>query len=162
MAKPHRRDVAGTSPRPGGADGSAPPDAPGRSRGEEWALRLMLLVPAIIHLLPLSGALGAAALTRLYGLDFSSPDLELLMRHRAVLFGMLGVLLLAAAWRPSLRPVALLAGLGSVLSFLVLAQLVAGYGDAVGRIVLADGVALACLVAAALLQWRRPGPAQDF
>ena len=133
-----------------------------KSRGEEWALRIALVVPAIIHLLPLSGVLGAAALTRLYGLDFSSPDLEILMRHRALLFGMLGVLLLAAAWRPALRPVALLAGLTSVLSFLVLAQLVGGYGDAVGRIVLADGVALPCLVAAALLQWRRPGPAQDF
>ena len=127
-----------------------------------YLLMAALLVVGAIHLLPLSGVLGAAALTRLYGLDFSSPDLEILMRHRAVLFGMLGVLLLAAAWRPALRPVALLAGLTSVLSFLVLAQLVGGYGDAVGRIVLADGVALPCLVAAALLQWRRPGPAQDF
>lgn len=133
-----------------------------RPRGEEWSLRILLLVVAVIHLVPLSGALGAAALTRLYGLDFSSPDLEILMRHRAVLFGMLGLLLLAAAWRPTLRPMALLAGLASVLSFLVLAQVVGGYGDGVGRIVLADGVALPCLVAAALLQWRRPGPAQDF
>ena len=122
----------------------------------------MLLVPAVIHLLPLSGALGPEALTRLYGIDVSSPDLEILMRHRAVLFGMLGVLLLAAAWRSALRPVALLAGLGSVLSFLVLAMMVDGYGEAVGRVVLADSVALPCLVAAALLQWRRPGPALDI
>jgi len=133
-----------------------------RSRGEEWALRAMLLVPAVIHLLPLSGVLGADALTRLYGLDFSSPDLEILMRHRAVLFGMLGVLLSAAVWRPALRPLALLAGFISVLSFLVLALSVGGHGPAVGRVVLADLVALPCLVAAALLQWCRPGPASDI
>lgn len=165
MGKLDRRDSVGTSLRPAGqrAGGSGePPAAHHRPRGEEWALRVMLLVPAIIHLLPLSGVLGAEALSRLYGLDFSSPDLEILMRHRAVLFGMLGVLLLAAAWRSALRPVALLAGLASVLSFLVLAMLVGGYGDAVGRVVLADSLALPCLVAAALLQWRRPGPALDI
>ncbi len=133
-----------------------------KPRGGEWALRIALLVPAIIHLLPLSGAMGAAALTRLYGLDFSSPDLEILMRHRAILFGMLGLLLLAAAWRPALRPLALLAGLTSVGSFLVLAQLVGGHGEAVGRIVVADVVAMPCLVAAALLHWRRRGPAQNL
>lgn len=165
MGKRQRGDIAGPSHRPATQRpdaGGGPPAARDRPRGEEWALRLMLLVPAIIHLLPLSGVLGAEALSRLYGLDFSSPDLAILMRHRAVLFGMLGVLLLAAIWRSTLRPLALLAGLASVLSFLVLAMGVGGYGDAVGRVVLADSLALPCLVAAALLQWRRPGPALDI
>lgn len=123
--------------------------------GREWALRVLLVVPGVIHLLPLSGVMGAAALTRLYGLDFSAPDLEILMRHRAVLFGMLGVLLCAAAFKPSLRKIALLAGLASVVSFLVLAFSVGGYGEGVARIVTADWVALVCLVlAAGLLRWR--------
>jgi hypothetical protein len=123
--------------------------------GREWALRVLLVVPGVIHLLPLSGVLGAEALTRLYGLDFSTPDLEILMRHRAVLFGMLGVLLCAAAFKPALRKLALLAGLASVVSFLVLAFSVGGYGEGVARIVTADWVALICLVGAAgLLRWR--------
>ena len=140
-----------------------PENAPAAtSGGKEWTMRILLGAVAVIHLLPLSGVLGAGSLARLYDLDFSSPDLEILMRHRAVLFGMLGALLLAAAWRPTLRPMALLAGLLSVLSFLALALLVGGYGDAVARVVLADTVALCCLVAAALLQWRRPGPEVDI
>jgi hypothetical protein len=123
--------------------------------GREWALRVLLVVPGVIHLLPLSGVMGAEALTRLYGLDFSAPDLEILMRHRAVLFGLLGVLLCAAAFKPALRKIALLAGLVSVVSFLVLAFSVGGYGDGVARIVTADWVALVCLVlAAGLLRWR--------
>jgi hypothetical protein len=112
--------------------------------GREWVLRVLLVVPGVIHLLPLSGVMGAEALTRLYGLDFSAPDLEILMRHRAVLFGLLGVLLCAAAFKPALRKLALLAGLASVVSFLVLAFSVGGYGKGVARIVTADWVALAC------------------
>jgi hypothetical protein len=76
------------------------------------------------------------------------------MRHRAVLFGMLGVLLCTAAFKPALRKLALLAGLASVVSFLALALLVGAYGDGVGRIVLADLVALPCLVGAVVLHGR--------
>lgn len=129
-----------------------------KATGREWALRVLFLVPGVIHLLPLSGVMGAEALTRLYGLDFSAPDLEILMRHRAVLFGLLGVLLCSAAFKPALRKLALLAGLASVVSFLLLAFSVGGYGVGVARIVMADWVALACLVAAALLQQRRVNP----
>lgn len=125
------------------------------------AMGFLLLVPAVIHLMPLSGALGPEALARLYGLDISAPDLQILMRHRAVLFGLLGGLMAVAAFRPALQGIAIVAGLASVVSFLALAIGVGGYGDAVGRIVLADMVALACLVAAALLKWRRPGPEID-
>lgn len=51
----------------------------------------MLVVVAVIHLLPLSGWFGPERLTALYGLPFDEPNLAILMRHRAVLFGLLGV-----------------------------------------------------------------------
>ena len=44
-----------------------------------------LLLAALIHLVPLAGVLGADTLATLYGLDFSEPNLSILMRHRAVL-----------------------------------------------------------------------------
>lgn len=109
---------------------------------------LLFAIVGVIHLLPVSGLLGAERLTRLYGLDFSHPDLAILMRHRAVLFGLLGALLIAAALRPALQPLALIAGLVSVLSFLLLAWTTGGYGAGIGRIVSADVVALACLIIA--------------
>ncbi len=127
-----------------------------RGRGQEWGLRAMLLVVAVIHLLPVSGVLGADALTRLYGLDFSAPDLALLMRHRAVLFGLLGLLLLAAMFRPALRGLALLAGYASLLSFLALAWAAGDVGPALQRVVRADLLALLCLVIATAIHfWRR-------
>ena len=81
----------------------------------------MLILVAIIHLLPLSGVISSERLTALYGLNFSEPNLEILMRHRAVLFGILGVFFLVAAFQPQLQITAFAIGFVSVVSFLWLA-----------------------------------------
>jgi len=109
----------------------------------------MLIAVAIIHLLPLSGALGSERLSALYGIRFDEPNLAILMRHRAVLFGLLGVFLVYAAFRPSFQLAALVAGFVSVMSFLFLAWSVGGYKAQVGRVFIADIVALICLIVGA-------------
>jgi hypothetical protein len=109
-----------------------------------------LVVAGIIHLLPLSGAMGADRLAVLYGLDFSEPNLSILMRHRAVLFGLFGAFLAFAAFKPSLQAIAFVAAFASVLSFLLLAWSSGGYNALVGRVVTADLVALVALVIGAL------------
>lgn len=106
----------------------------------------MLVVVAVIHLLPLSGALGVARLQVLYGIPFDEPNLAILMRHRAVLFGLLGVFLLYAVIRQSYRTAAFIAGFVSVVSFLALAGSTPSFNDALRRVVTADVIALACLV----------------
>lgn len=106
----------------------------------------MLVVVAIIHLLPLSGVLSSERLNALYGLNFSEPNLAILMRHRAVLFGILGVFLLFAAFQPTLQMAALVIGFISVISFLWLAWSVGGYNAQVARVFAADIVALVCLI----------------
>ena len=68
------------------------------------------------------------------------------MRHRAVLFGLLGVFLLVAAFRPAYHAPALVAGVGSVVSFIWLAWSVGGYNSQIRRVVLVDIVALVCLL----------------
>jgi len=108
----------------------------------------MLVVIAIIHLMPLAGVLGGERLAALYGLSFDEPNLAILMRHRAVLFGMLGVLFLGAAVRPTLQPLAFVVAFVSIVSFLWLAWSTGGYNARVGRVVTADVVALVCLAIA--------------
>jgi hypothetical protein len=116
--------------------------------------QLALVVAALIHLLPLPGVLGARQLERLYGVALAQPELVLLMRHRAVLFGVVGGLLAAAVFRPELRPVALTVGLVSAGSFLALALPAGPLSDALQRVVVADVVAVAALSLAAVVTWR--------
>ncbi len=85
--------------------------------------------------------LGVAQLTRFYGVMPDDPDLVIVMRHRAVLFGMLGTLLVAAAFRSELRPLAYLAGTTSAGSFLAVACSVGAYNGLIGRVVTDDVVA---------------------
>ena len=110
-----------------------------------------LIVVGIIHLLPLSGALGADQLTSLYGLSFNEPNIEILMRHRAVLFGILGFLFIYAAFNRYLRLPAIIIGFLSVVPFLAIALSVGDFNAAIQRVVVADVLALVALVAAAFI-----------
>ena len=114
-----------------------------------------LTLAGVIHLLPLPGVMGAGQLTRLYGVATDDPNAVILLQHRALLFGLLGVLLIAAAFRPELRAVALVAGLVSTVSFLVIAWGVGGYNAQVARVVVADVLAVALLLLAAAIEWRK-------
>ncbi len=111
---------------------------------------VLLIVPAVIHLLPVPGVLGRSRLTALYGLPFDDPNLLILMQHRAVLFGLLGVFLLIAAFRPELQVMAIAAGLISAVSFIVIALAGGGYNEAIQRVLVADVVAIICLGAAGI------------
>ena len=55
------------------------------------------------------------------------------------------------AFRPGLQTLAFLAGFASVLSFLWLAWSQGGYNPQIQRVVIADGVALVCLVIGGLV-----------
>ncbi len=115
-----------------------------------YVVTTCLIVAAIIHLLPLAGVLGSGRLAALYGLDFTEPNLAILMRHRAVLFGLFGTFLVYAAFKPHLQVIAFIAAFVSVVSFLLLAGSSGGYNPQMGRVVTADIVALVALVIGAL------------
>ena len=101
----------------------------------------LLVLVGIIHLLPVSGVLGAERLAALYGISLGEPNIEILMRHRAILFGLLGLFLVYAAFRPSLQTLAIVAGLVSVVSFIAIAWSVGGCNESVRKVVIADIVA---------------------
>ena len=109
-----------------------------------------LLITGIIHLLPAVGVFGADRLQVLYGMSVEDESLVLLMRHRAVLFALLGAFFVYAAFTPAYRSLAFVAGLVSVVSFLLLAEPWHTTGSvsvpAIQRVVQADVVALICLV----------------
>jgi hypothetical protein len=96
-----------------------------------------------------------------YGVNLQDPNLQIHMRHRAVLFGLVGALLLVAAFHPGLRTLGYAVGFSSMLSFLLIAWLVGGYNAEIQRVVLIDVVGIAALAGAALVHavWLRAAAA---
>ena len=111
----------------------------------------LLLVVAVIHLLPISGFFGVVRLASLYGITITNADLEILMRHRAMLFGVLGAFFAYAAFNPAVQPIAFIVAFVSLASFFYLSFSVGDFNDSIRKVVIADVVALSCLCVAILL-----------
>ena len=110
-----------------------------------YVVSAVLVIVGVIHLLPLSGVFGEERLSALSGISVAAPNLALLLRHRAVLFGLFGVFLVLSALRPSLQPIAFVGGPISVLSFLLLAWPVGSFNAEVSRVSYVDVAALVYL-----------------
>lgn len=102
--------------------------------------------------------LGSERLLALYGLPIQDPNLLILMSHRSVLFGLLGAFLIAAAWKPDLQVAAFIAGLVSMLSFVVLARLTGNYNASINKVVWVDVIASVALLAALVLYYLKHRP----
>lgn len=112
-----------------------------------YVVPVVLVLVAIIHALPLLGVTGGARLASLYGIADMDASLEILMRHRAVLFGLLAALLAYAAFKPELHGLALAGATVSVVSFLFFAWTAGDYNPAVATVVRVDTIAAALLIA---------------
>ncbi len=113
---------------------------------------VLIVLTGLVNLLPVSGVLSSGRLQALYGVALQDANVIILMRHRAVLFGIVGGLLLLSAFHSPLRPVGYAAGFISMLSFVLIAWLVGGYNPELKRVLVVDIVASAALLAALLLE----------
>ena len=109
-----------------------------------------LALSGVIHLLPVIGVVGPTRVARMYDVRVDGPDLAVLLVHRAVLFGLLGALLIGGAFVDDLHPYAIGAGLVSDVAFLAIAKAHPGVNAAMRRVVRADVVSIVVLVVAAV------------
>lgn len=121
-------------------------------RWPEALVSLSLLVAGLLHLLPATGLRSAARLEALYGVALAEPALVLLLRHRALLFGLLGALLILGAWRREYQGLAIVAGLVSMLGFVLLAGPPGALPAALRTVAWADWAASALLLVALALR----------
>lgn len=127
-------------------------------RWPEAMVSLALVAAGLIHLPPLAGLLSAARLEALYGIPVREPALELLLRHRALLFGLLAALLFVGAFRRELQIPAIVAALASMGGFLLLAAQSPELAAPLRRVAIADLAATLLLLAAlALRAWAPQG-----
>ena len=116
----------------------------------------ILIAVGLLNLYPLIGVLSADQITQLYGLSLETPDHVILMRHRAVLFGLLGVFIIYSAVEESLRLLACVAGLVSMISFVLLAYASGDYGDELQTVIVAD-IAGSIVLAVVFIQQLKSG-----
>ena len=115
-------------------------------------LIIALLLVGLVNFAPLAGLFFPERMETLYGITISTPDLELLMRHRALLFGLVGGLVLISAFRPRLQPAALVLASISMIGFIVLDGVIGGTNEAIAQVVRIDLWALAPLAVAIYLR----------
>jgi hypothetical protein len=114
---------------------------------------VIFLVVALVNLLPVFGVASKARLELLYGVTLDDPNLVVLMRHRAILLGIVGALLAVAAFEEPLRPTAIVAGFISMLSFVLIAYLAPGTNAELRRVARVDIVASVLLAGAVVVMY---------
>lgn len=119
------------------------------------AIASILLLVGFLNFYPLIGLQGSARLAALYGLPVDGADLAILMRHRALMFGLVGGFIMSAAFVPEWRGLAFAAGFISMLGFVALAWAEGGYNGFVAKVVMADIVGSLALLVALVLHLSR-------
>lgn len=111
----------------------------------------LLVIVGMINFLPIIGILSADKLASLYGVTINEPNLLILIRHRALLFGLIGGFIIYAAFRPDLQLLAIIFGAISMLGFILIAQQTGAYNTLIQKIIVIDIGALILLAVATLL-----------
>ncbi len=114
---------------------------------------LLMVMVGVINFLPVLGVLSAERIAGAYDVEIAGKDMEILLRHRALLFGIVGGFVFYSLYNPAMQGAALtLAGI-SMLGFLVILFSVGGHNAALNRIMLADVVGIACLAGAVAIKY---------
>jgi hypothetical protein len=86
----------------------------------ELVFRITLFVAGIINLLPSLLAFLPDKIAKSYGIEMPNANYELLLRHRAILFGIIGGLMIFSAITKKHYEIATTVGLISMISFTLL------------------------------------------
>ncbi len=120
---------------------------------KDRAITGLIVIAGLINFVPVIGVLSGARIEGLYGIELRDPTLEILLRHRAVLFGLLGGFMIIAAFKPNWHRAAIAAGLIAMLSFMGLFYLGSDQPSSLMSIVYADIIGVVALFGAALLKF---------
>lgn len=113
--------------------------------------RLILLITGLVHILPFSFLFFTEQLQKSYGVDISDANLQLLLRHRAIFFGLIGVGMILSAIKKSFYGWASVIGLISMLSFVWLFYQIGGINQQLRSVMLIDVFISAALFLTAMV-----------
>jgi heme A synthase len=86
----------------------------------ELIYRITLFIAGIINILPALLAFLPEKISKSYGIEIPDANYELLLRHRAILFGIIGGLMIYSALVKKHYELSTIAGLVSMVSFIII------------------------------------------
>ena len=115
--------------------------------------RSLMVVIGLVHLIPVTGVLGAQRLAALYGIGVPDTDTELLLQHRALSFALVAIVCFTSALNSTwLGPARLIATL-SMVSFVALVVWQQPANTALVKVAIIDGVLLILLGLSVVWSW---------
>jgi len=117
------------------------------------AILILLFVVGLINILPVLGVLSAEKLTTAYSVDLVGNDIVILMRHRALLFGIIGGFIFFSLFKPVYQEAAMVMAGVSMVGFLYFVWVVDGHNGSISKIAMIDIVGIICLLLAAVLKY---------
>lgn len=85
-----------------------------------------MFIAGVINFVPVMLAFLPSKISESYGVDVSDVNNELLLRHRAILFGIIGGVMIYSAFSKKYCDLAFTIGFVSMISFFVLVKLMDG------------------------------------
>jgi hypothetical protein len=119
----------------------------------EKTITALLIVVGLINFVPIIGVISSQKLESAYSISVVGNDLAILMRHRALLFGILGGFILYSAFSPSYQLAAMIMAGVSMVGFAALVLGTGGYNEAIGKVLFIDVLGILFLIAAAVVKY---------
>jgi len=116
-------------------------------------ISIILFIVGVINLLPVIVFFSPTQTARLYGVPIDGENLIILMRHRAVLLGLIGSALIFGAVKPEARFPAIAAALTSKLAFIFLVWTSVTFTPEIRQVALIDVAAIVLLIAVLIIHF---------
>lgn len=113
---------------------------------------LLLFLVGIINLLPVTGVLSLDRINQIYGLSVADDNLAILLRHRALLFGLIGGFIIYSVFNPQYQNVAIVFAVISLIGYLFFFWSIGGFNSELIKVAQIDIVGLVFLLAAGVLK----------
>jgi len=117
------------------------------------AITICLIIVGLINFIPTIAIISAQKLEAAYSIKLISNDLIILLRHRALLFGILGGFILYSVKATSYQGAAMIMAGISMLGYVVLMFTVGGYNEALYKVLIIDVVGIVILSLAVIFKY---------
>jgi ABC-type Na+ efflux pump permease subunit len=118
----------------------------------ELIYRITLFIAGVINILPSMLAFLPDNISKSYGIEIPNPSHELLLRHRAIMFGIIGGLMIFSAITKKYYEVSTIVGLISMISFIFLYFLIdKGVSAELKKVMLIDSIATFILLVGVII-----------